>query len=272
MENQNNNEPQTTESQSAENQSADAKLSAAGAKLTSMMPKTAVPQLNIGSIISRSFSTMMKKPVVFLGLTAVAALVPAIVQIATFPSQGGSAFGSILGSILGMIIQATVAYAVFQIARGQSVSMAECFNRATGHFLPILLASILVGLLVGVGMVLLVIPGVIISCILAVTLPACVVEKLGAVDSLKRSAELTKGNRLQIFLLYLVVGIVIGVLTFVFAMILFSVTGLIAGTLLLTVLLIVPMAFSYVMASIIYFDLREIKEGVSLDSLAAVFD
>jgi uncharacterized membrane protein len=267
MEMQNNNEPQKTEAQPAE-----AKLAAAGDKLTSMMPKSAVPQINIGSTISRSLSTMMKKPAIFLGLTAIAALIPALIQIATFPSQGGQVVSSILGSIIGMIIQATVAYAVFQIARGQAVSFSECFSRATGHFVPILLASILVGLLVGLGMVLLIIPGVIISCILAVTLPACVVEKLGAVDSLKRSAELTKGNRLQIFLLYLVVGVIIGALTFLFALILFGVTGLIVGTLLLSILLILPMAFSYVMASLIYFDLREIKEGVSLDSLAAVFD
>jgi len=49
------------------------------------------------------------------------------------------------------------------------------------------------------GLVPLIIPGLILSCALAVSLEACVAEGLDPVDSLKRSAELTKGNRMQIF-------------------------------------------------------------------------
>lgn len=44
---------------------------------------------------------------------------------------------------------------------------------------PLLLTSIVIAFLIGIGLLLFVIPGVILACILSVSIPACVVEKKG---------------------------------------------------------------------------------------------
>ncbi len=116
------------------------------------------------------------------------------------------------------------------------------------------------------------------SCILAVTIPACVVERKGPIESLKRSFELTKGHRLQIFVLYLIVGVITGIVTAIFVLLfgifaaIFGTAGIVIAALLLAIILAVPQAFNSVMTTVIYSDLRQAKEGVALDSLANVFD
>src|SRR5260370_956013 len=49
---------------------------------------------------------------------------------------------------------------------------------------------------------LLIIPGIILSLMWALTIPVAVLEDKGLRDSVSRSAELTKGNRGRVFVIY----------------------------------------------------------------------
>jgi Membrane domain of glycerophosphoryl diester phosphodiesterase len=60
-------------------------------------------------------------------------------------------------------------------------------------------------LLIGLGFFLLIAPVVIFMCRMAVSIPAAMLEDLGAVRALERSAHLTKGHVLQIFVIFLLV-------------------------------------------------------------------
>jgi len=53
-----------------------------------------------------------------------------------------------------------------------------------------------------IGFILLIIPGIILSLMWALTIPVAVLEDKGLSDSVARSAELTKGNRGRIFVIY----------------------------------------------------------------------
>jgi uncharacterized membrane protein len=78
---------------------------------------------------------------------------------------------------------------------------------ATAH---LLVAFVLGGFLVGIGMVLLVVPGLFLAVSFAFTLFYVAVEDDGAIEAMKHSWSLASGNRLRVFLLLLLVGVVTG--------------------------------------------------------------
>ena len=104
------------------------------------------------------------------------------------------------------------------------------------------------------------------------TIPVCAIERLGAVDSLKRSVELTKGYRRPIFGLYLVGGILIIGVQCLLDVSLDIVSSFVWHSIFYTLLNAFPLAFGIVMTAMAYFKLREIKEGVTLDGLAGAFE
>ena len=230
-------------------------------------------QFTIGSIFSQSLSTLFKNPLLFFGLVFLS-LLPAML-LATLPVQATvlKMITSIISNILGLVFQAAIAYGAFQAMRNKTATFGEAIKQALSRLLPLVGASILVGFATGVGMLLLVVPGVILMCIWAVTIQSCVVEKLGAVDSMKRSADLTKGYRWTVFAAILIMALINMAVMFAGIFILTRVTqntaviGIFAN-----LLIIVPAAFNSVMMAIIYYDLRAVKEGLSIDSLASVFD
>ena len=68
---------------------------------------------------------------------------------------------------------------------------------------PITLASLLTILAVALGLFLLIVPGIIISLHARTSrVPVTTVERLGVIDSMKRSSALTAGNRVGIFLMF----------------------------------------------------------------------
>ncbi len=237
--------------------------SAAGARFT------------VGFIFSRSFALLAKNPAIFLGLTFVALLPRAVTALFMFPSDdtpGGLVFATALMEyVILLISQGAVAYAVFQVARDESVAFVDAVSRGMARFLPLVLAALLMGLGIGLGMLAL-IPGFVLMSLWVATIPACVVERLGATASVQRSMDLTLGYRLRVFALVMLVFIVNCALAFLISMLSTQ-----SGTLLFAALapllgLTIPQAFTSVMNAVIYYELRRIKEGISLDSLAGVFD
>ena len=227
------------------------------------------PEFSVASVLGRTFATLLDNPLVFFGLPLLAALPELLVGFfGSAPRYGGPGLVLIISGILGLIIQGAMAYAVYQVLRGQGASLGESLRKGLNRVIPLIIASILVWILIRIGYILLIIPGLILTCILSVTIPACVVERLGPVDSMNRSAELTKGYRLRIFAL-----IVIGVLAWILFLIMpFFVSSGRPSPIVLALLGVPVQAFQAVMAAIIYYDLRTVKEGVSLESLANVFD
>ncbi|MDL2210413.1 hypothetical protein LJC26_06380 [Desulfovibrio sp. OttesenSCG-928-O18] len=237
-------------------------------------PMQAAPsRVSVGSVLGRSLETLLKNPVVFFGLT-LAVMLPLSIIASLLPSEFAMVITVIFSAILGFVIQGAVAYGVFQTLRGNTAGIGDALGRGFVRFIPILIASILIGLGVGIGMMLLIVPGVMLMCIWAVTIPVCAVEKKGAIDSMKRSAELTKGYRWTIFGLFLITGIITGVLSTLLSVLLLPILSgsLLVFTIIQSIIVAIPQTFQYVMTATIYYDLRAEKEGVSIDSLANVFD
>jgi hypothetical protein len=181
-------------------------------------------------------------------------------------------FGVFLMLILSVVSQAVIVYAAFQDMRGQPVRLGESIGIALERFVPIIILAIVSAILMGLGMAALIVPGVILFTMWFVATPVCVVEKLGPLASLKRSAQLTKGHRwkiLGLMLLMVLISIVVAGLTTVFI----AVT---AGPLVTAIAELlwnaVWYAFYAISVVVAYHDLRVVKEGIGIDQIAAVFD
>jgi len=159
------------------------------------------------------------------------------------------------------------------VAQGAKISVGAAFRRGVSCLVTMLVASILFGIAVAVGMVLLVIPGLILMLSLFMYQPAIVLDGKGSVESLKYSHGLVWGNwwrtaaifsiaLIIIYVLFMLIGVAAGMLFIVvgidpvIAFIVQAVTTLLAG------FLITP--FFVALYLEVYRDLKMRKEGGDL--------
>jgi hypothetical protein len=187
----------------------------------------------------------------------------------------------LIEALSGFVIQGVVVMMVFQKLRGEPLDLFRSLSVGVAR-LPALLG---IAIVVAFATFAIVLPGALlaiwVSPILEVTMvvaivpflvwyvasPAAIVERIGVGAALKRSAALTKGDRPRIF------G------TLVVVVLLFGVVGAIFGAFIGTDSIwfrafgaILNSTLSCVLSVVIYHDLREAKEGIGIESLAAIFD
>jgi len=179
-------------------------------------------------------------------------------------------FGS---RLFDLILAGAVVFGVFQQVRGKPASLAENVRVGVVRLLPVLGVAVVVSVLVGLGTLALIIPGIILNLMFWVAVPVAVVEKKGVIESIKRSMYLTTGEKGTIFILLLVLGLIqiaAGIVVGVF-MASASRTGL--ATALIPLAFVIPLgALSAVANAVGYHDLRVSKEGVGIEDLVSVFD
>jgi len=100
-------------------------------------------------------------------------------------------------------------YASDQIEKGAS-NLGASLNFTISKLPSLLIAQFITGILTAIGMLLFFIPGIIISIMFLLTIPAIIVEQKGAFESLGRSRRLVRNRWLKTFVLILVVGIILG--------------------------------------------------------------
>ncbi len=94
-------------------------------------------------------------------------------------------------------------------------SLGKLYASAVDRVLPLLGLSILVGLFVGLGFLLFVVPGLILMARFAVAIPALVLEDRSVRDAMHRSRELVRGHGAAIFWLFFCVAVLTGVVQLV---------------------------------------------------------
>ncbi len=108
----------------------------------------------------------------------------------------------ILSQILSIFLSLGLVRIGLNLVSGNDVSVAMLFGGGR-KLLPAIGASILFGLMVGVGLLLLVVPGIYLALRYGQFMNAMVDRDLGVLDSLQYSSSITTSNRLNLFLLAL---------------------------------------------------------------------
>ena len=175
----------------------------------------------------------------------------------------------LIGSIVSLVLTAFFTGMVVMLVRDlqdghRDSSLGELFSSVTPVFVPVIVVSILFGIGVAIGLVLIIIPGLILLTIWSVAVPVTVIERPGIFAAFGRSRQLVKGNGWQVFgtiLLVWLIAIVVGALGGLLA----SAFGGVIGALIVAIIgaLIAPVVA--LTAALIYFTLVEGKQPVAQD-------
>ncbi|MEO9470002.1 hypothetical protein [Parasphingorhabdus sp.] len=239
-------------------------------------------KIDISRILNNTIGVIGRHPFIYLGLSLLIVGIPnALLETmqggpmtdsgnfgfsASYSAQG---FGFIALMVLSIIAQATLIVATINDLGGKPVSMGECFSKAVNKFLPLLGLGIIVAIGVGLGFLLLIVPGVILILMWFVATPVMMAEDKGVFDSLSRSAELTSGSKGTLFILaiiFFVIAMIIGVLLTMFGSMGTVVLGLFT---MLTNTITGALQGAGVASA--YVELRAVKEGTDTETLADVF-
>lgn len=257
-------------------------------------------QLDIGRVVARTLSTLGGNLVSFFLLGLLFAGVPTMVMqyaiqqfvISGWVAEWDPAFIAFYPMIVGVgaflilllpayILIGAITHGTVVFLNGRRAGFVECLTTGLKRMLPLVALGLLSTLGIGLGFLLLIVPGVILAIRWAVAAPALVAERVSIMDALGRSAELGRDNRWRIFWLFVVWVILNGMIEAAFT----GLIGLTGGALLqvgesaIWVYLGLSGVYSAISAMIpaagaaaLYTELRTIKEGASTEDLARLFD
>ncbi|HEY5261927.1 MAG TPA: hypothetical protein VIJ33_07415 [Solirubrobacteraceae bacterium] len=183
----------------------------------------------------------------------------AIVAIARLILTGGAAgLVSLVALVLGTFYQGMVVELVGDIQDGRrDSSVGQLFRSITPIVLPLIGLSILLAIGVGIGFILIIVPGLFLLTIWSVAAPSLVIERRGVFAAFGRSRELVRGHGWQVFGVILVViglSIVVGII----AAILASGLGTAGVAVVQWVLDVLLAPFTALIGAVLYFSLRRL--------------
>jgi Membrane domain of glycerophosphoryl diester phosphodiesterase len=245
--------------------------------------------LSAGEILDTSFILYRRHFTALATVALVCTGVPLVLRLFVEASGGiwtNLSLGLLYGLslvVLNLVATGATVFIVSESYLGRPISAREALARAMPYIGRILVCSLLLALVVGLGLLLLLVPGIILAVGLALAIPAVVLEpRTSASAALSRSWELTRGSRWRIFglgftllvLLYIPVVAVTGLLAVVLPQ---ASGGSFGPTSISTVaamaiggivqMLIYPLF--YCVLTVTYYDLRVRKEGFDLELLAS---
>jgi hypothetical protein len=250
---------------------------------TSVPTSFAPSDFRVGGVLSRTASVLSRHFLVFIVVTIVANLpLVLLLQGVASMAAGGEApgqtaiilfvLGIVLFFVLSILSQAVIVHAAFQAMRARPISLGESVGVGLARFLPIIGLAFISGLLIGLGIIALIVPGLILVTMWFVGTPACVVERLGPWTGLKRSAQLTKGHRWKVFGLLALLFIISAVVSNVIELALAPLGNIIISMLGTLIWSALWGAFYAIAVVVAYHDLRVAKEGIDIEQITAVFD
>ncbi|MGH2540774.1 MAG: hypothetical protein ACRDGK_09655, partial [Actinomycetota bacterium] len=176
--------------------------------------------------------------------------------------------GLVIGVIINAVLQAAIMRGAAQGSIGDSVDIDASYKWGFARFGSVLLISVLVGLAVLGGFILLIIPGLIFLVMFSVAIPALVVENRRGTDAMGRSWNLVKGHfwhAVGVILLALIIAAVVsGVISAIGTAISdnWFVTWIFSS---IAQIIVAP--FSALVSVLLYLDLRARSEALTADAL-----
>ena len=234
-------------------------------------------KIDIGRVVSRGFEVLGRRALPFLLLTLLLGVLPTFLAYRAVTGDGavfGYGIGWLVSMVCAYLLQATLVRSSILDLSGRDADIAGSLKVAARLLLPMIGLAILTSIIVAIGFVLLIVPGIIAYIMLSVAVPVMVEERSGVFESMRRSRALTKGSRGRIFilvLLFLVAAIVVN-------MILPFLVGTLGIDDALTVVALMQAIGAGLLALVVgtmlaslYLELRIVKEGQTAEGLADIF-
>lgn len=268
--------------------------------------------MSIGRVMNLTVRAITTNPVTLIGTAFVISGLPqgllSLVQLAD-PRQvqawadqfaTGALSPGLIFAALGIFLlifiplaiagQAVMIRATLSASNDEVATIGDCLSTAGRNLFPLLGLGILSGLAIGLGLLLLIVPGIILMIMWYVAAPSLVVEQLGVTGSMERSADLTRGARWNVLLLVIIAGAIGFGVSMVFGMINLAIGGatgamspgglasggvptafVISSAICNTLSSTVTGLVSGVMPTALYVELHEWKEGPGTEALDTIF-
>jgi hypothetical protein len=245
--------------------------------------------LSPGDVLSRTFTVWFANLTSFTLLAGIV-MMPGLLLMSVGTALGITKgvgvllllIGVLLQTVLRQVLTGAVTYGVFEDLRGQKTSLGEIMSAGFASIGNVLVVGIVSGVIIMLGLLAFCVPGFILITMYWLAIPVAVVESPGVTESLSRSADLTSGNRWQVFGTTLVMVLVQWAVAFGIGMVI-GVVGIVASrgnpghasglTQLLQGVLMLPFDSLMAIAPVVaYHDLRINKEGADIEDLVKVFD
>jgi hypothetical protein len=176
-----------------------------------MIETTETPQarlskpMDLGAILDGAFSLYRRHFAVLVGSVGILLVPLALISIAFGP------WGLFLTYFAGLLTPAIGALVAGDVAVGRQPTIGGIWSRMARLVLPLLLTSVLVWLAVGVGFILVIIPGILFYVWFSLFAQAIAIEDRRYFRAMGRSRQLVRGSWWRVFGILLVISIVTGI-------------------------------------------------------------
>jgi hypothetical protein len=156
-------------------------------------------------------------------LLTIAFVIYVVAAIITAILSPAGTFGTLLGELVSIVAAYLLQAALVKAVRDGRVDMSvgETVEAARPYLGAVIGASLLAAIAIGIGLILIIVPGLFLITIWAVIVPVIVIEQSGALASFGRSRELVRGRGWHVFgtlvVVYVVLIVVGAVLGLVFS-------------------------------------------------------
>lgn len=158
--------------------------------------------IDVGRVISETFSLYGTHFVPLIGSAIVIFGIAGLIQ--ALLAEDGGVFASLVANVVNLT--AVALYTGFVVKLVEDVrdgrrdfTARELISAGSQSVVPLIVNGILRGIAVAIGFILLIVPGLILLTIWAVTSPAIVAEERGAIAAFGRSRELVRGQGWPVF-------------------------------------------------------------------------
>lgn len=174
--------------------------------------------------------------------------------------------GAILGAVISLValfwVQGALVRAVDDIRDGRAdLSLGETFERVRPQLPAIIVAGLLAGLAIALGLLLLIVPGLILLTLWILIIPVIVLEGRSAGESFGRSRELVRGYGWSVFGVIVLTILVVIAFNIVLSLLLLPVSDWLQSFLSNVITGTVVTPFVVLTWTILYYRLRAAKEA-----------
>lgn len=154
---------------------------------------------SIKEALTFGWESFKKDPWFFVGVTFGLSVFSIVVDMLTGDGYG---FFAVIGFLIGIAASTVVSIAYARLALSTVAGAHVAWDGlwAPQHFWRMLATTILQGIIVIIGLILLIIPGIVAGLMLSLSQLLVVDKEFGPIETLKESYRLTKGHLLQLFL------------------------------------------------------------------------
>jgi hypothetical protein len=213
--------------------------------------------IDVGAVIRRTFQIYVDQASVLMPAAAVVFAISGILSVVLIAASPALALLAVIVSFVATaLFTGMVVELVADVQDGRRDASAGQLLRAVTPVLGnLLLVAIVAGICIGIGFVLIVVPGLILLTLWAVYAPVVVLERPGGLRALGRSRELVRGNGWNVFAVILLLVILVG-LVGVGIEAAADAAGTAVGLVVRVVVGILTAPLSALAAAVLYFDLR----------------